>query len=249
MPRARFSCAPQRRIWTGPELLLQSDGFWVHRPSVRPAWAWMRLDGTMSVPQREHIKNLRHMKHTTSSRMQVQLQHMPAKERAALLDVQANVLAEVLVHLPHVHRGFAVCESNVLWNDPSVELPRQSCHTDAGPDDTGRCIAHQGYSILVALHACRFVVWPRMIVSRRDGDFVQSASKVLTLTAGSWVVFRDDVLHAGASYGRNTPAFRLHFASQRQACAFNCWAVPAMDSGFTMWTRAALHRIGIDLSE
>lgn len=194
---------------------------------------------------REHIKNQWHRKPTTSGRMQVRVACLPAAVQMRVRQVQDRVLANMRAALPHVSRGFCISESHLLWNDSQASLPEQCVHSDAPPDCVLRCLAHQGYSVLVALHSCRLVVWPGAVVSRDDtAPALFVSPTTVTLHPLSWIVFRADLLHAGAGYPHGEPALRLHFSSRQRGCRF---AGPATNrgDGFTLWTRPALRRLGV----
>lgn len=176
--------------------------------------------------------------------MQVSVKHLAVQQQATLFRVQSGVVDHMRHTLPHVWRSFASAACHLLWNDPKVGVPEQCPHTDSPPDCVRRCLEHQGYSVLVALERCRLVVWPGAMVSQTVGRRRNASPMTIKLAPGSWVVFRDDLLHAGAAYGQGELACRLHFASARKQCSSG--GVEAQPSdGFTVWTAAALRRIGV----
>ncbi len=177
--------------------------------------------------------------------MQVPLLHLTQSQKATIQSVQSAICDTMEHKLPHVLRQFSPNTCHLLWNAPSVHVPEQCPHTDAPPDCTDRCVAHQGYSVLVALQSCRLVVWRGVIVSRTAERTRVASSTTLCLERGSWVIFRDDLLHAGAAYVRGDIACRLHFASARKPCTSCAGTAASIDDGFTVWTAAGLRRIGV----
>lgn len=133
------------------------------------------------------------------------------RKQVALPQHLMKGLQEEISSLPFLSPSHRVNEFVLLRSLPGCS--RQAAHTDYIPDDALLRCPPQDLPLLCLIaieDETRLVVWPgsHKVVRGRGRTLLPLEPKMLTLSAGDALVFRADLVHAGAEY--TTENLRIH---------------------------------------
>lgn len=133
------------------------------------------------------------------------------RRQVTLPESVTKSLQEEIQYLPFLTESHFLKDFVLLHSLPGCE--RQSAHTDYIPDSSLlQCEKEKlPYLFLFALEQqTKLVVWPgsHKVVQGRGRTVVPIEPKVIELKAGDALVFRPDLVHAGAEY--DVENFRIH---------------------------------------
>lgn len=132
--------------------------------------------------------------------------------RTDLSGLRSSILAWVHLNYPH----HTPTEMTIITSLPGCKRQVAHCDCEPTPEQAMTQDAHFPCSCLVALEeGTRLYVWPGTIRFSTNPDLADKITKrmpmeIIDLGPGDIVIFRGDLIHAGADYSKTNHRIHLH---------------------------------------